>query len=1162
MRALWVSMVKKRVVDWVIGAFKTIDDAPGLTGKQACTFWPLGASSRHKEAVFGAFVQDFTPEQWGRQNCLTASAQSTKPKGSAWLSEAAPQHCVPPEQHDTALHNQQRREQVKKGYVQDWEDLQFVISEWEPGAVSTPDSLMPLFLAASRLAQLPGREACTVVMDRLISEAKKVLTSIDPGSLAMIMYACGKVGHRDLEFLDQIGQQVLQIGDLSVFESRHIALMVYSLGSLLHSAQREFSKVKGSKPVSFLCKDELLEALVQELLSPSRADGLAEQDLANSLHGLAQLEYGDKSMVGKLLEEAARPEHLTRFLEQELTTIIKAVGCLGLFGHATVTLLVHEACVQERLARYKAMELASMFYSFGRYRLEDRAPIAALAREVSRPDRMAAFEEYQLSNVIYALDQTRCTDSRIVVSLAREAARSDRLRNFENRHLANLIYSLGRLELEDCDVAEALVAEVLQSGRIARLDAKHLSLVVFGLAHLPVGNKASHARALCRQICRPRRLQQFTNEQMYNVVHSLLQMGFKAPRLLNGIMQRVSSQDSLVALHPNRLAMFVYMFARLHMQPSPALYDILYDVTRPQQLQLVSRRPLVLLAYGVGRLGVLIQQLAQRLGNELFKPERLASLSGREVGILVYSLGRMKHRRDDLLAALLHKLLDPGCLAGLSTQSLSNLLHGLGLLKYVPDDSVLRPLSLELAKEERICTYSCQEMANIVTAFGKLKFQHWVGWIDVVEPLVTEVVRPERLVQFNEHELSSLLQGLSWLRYYDGNAIAGLTEEVTRPDRILGLDGKGIATALYALGQMGTSPPGVVAKLLAEALKKPRLSSFQAVELSTLLYSLGKLRHPDAQAVEALAEEILQPGKFLSLTEQHLANILYGLVETHCLHKPLLAELLREISQDRRASMFLPIELLSILRSLDSLQNLMTDSEGEETGDTLDLLKAAVGPLSQEIIRPHKLSSTAARQLCQAVHHLVNLGHRHPKTVLTILRHLTSAEDGDMASRGGLSITDVANLVFSLGPVGQADTRALPALAYHASTLARAKVTKVELRKLPNTGFCHLMIGFSILGIDDASLLDILAAETVRAGRLSSLRTWALCRVVHAFATLKYEHSGVLKVLVSELLRSDRAEKLDCDHLLDVRNAVCKLNSLDRKSRCALDQRLRALKEV
>lgn len=1009
-----------------------------------------------------------------------------------------------------------------------WEEVKETIEKWKEREPSVM-VLTSLFQNLQAL-QKPPEE---LDLDSLLNLTQRLLCSIDSETLARIYYWICKTNIDRPDFLENLTEHILQKRDLSSFLSKHLALMIHGTGWLVRHWRKE---QKQPFPEEFFPgMAPFVDQIAKELASPPKVLQLKEQDLANALYSFGLLRYGPNEVIYPLLTQIEKPEFLPRFLEQELSNMLLGMSSLSLAGHPAVTTLATEIVERERLRMYKEPELCSIFYSLACLRYNHPHILSILLLEAVRSGRMENYREHHLSNLVYAFDKLDVKDERVWRLLLKEITLPERLPKFEPAHLSNILYAVGRCEYRDEVAMRQILDEVCKGDRIEHYSTREFSLMLYGMGrtqtrHLPT------LKAFSQELAKPGRLQVqgLHPKTLSGILLSFATLRHHDPELVERFISDVLSLRHLEEADPEVLCQYVFSFGKFKMPFCGSVRDVAMTLLESEdKLKTLTDRGLGMLIYGLGQMGSDVVPHMRSVLNLLSEGiGRVERFSIQDLAMLIYSFGQMRLEDYELMDRMLQAFTRPDRIFKATPRHLSNLMYGLGQLRYPIKDLPLEMLESELVRDIRVRSFSGQELANLILSIGLLNVDHRPGMQRVVEKLIQEAIRAERLAQFNELELNCFLTGLSHLHHRDPSVLVPLLEEMTQPARLERFKENEIASAMHVIAQLGVCPDEICEKLLLEARKPERLQRYDHTSIVMMVYALGRLQNQNyPEIVHAFAQKLLESSLVDRLGENHLSNFFYGVAHARYDSPEVLKHLFKEISRIHRLSKYNGAEILNIMKSVLALK---------DRNAVVDGLNHIARIFAIEMTTASRIPRYSPSQLTHVLFYLSAFRNKNVATVLPILEELGKPEKLHQ-----LTSIDVSRAVFSVGPLAFLNQALHPRLALAVKPILKQAI----LGNGPEAMNCHsiaeLMIGMSMLGLHDTYLLDNLSTEIIKPARLRSFRAWHLSRIFFAVGQLRYQNLELLRALAGELSRPDRAQRLDYRHWSNILSAVLMLKFKD-----------------
>ena len=293
-------------------------------------------------------------------------------------------------------------------------------------------------------------------------------------------------------------------------------------------------------------------------------------------------------------------------------------------------------------------------------------------------------------------------------------------------------------------------------------------------------------------------------------------------------------------------------------------------------------------------------EVALLLTEDLIESQRLQSVTDRILANVMYGLGVMFKAEDDVcerhprlkrcIVALSKEISREHHLVAFAQQGLANILYAYGCLKF-KSEFVLVRLSREII--HRICGFQSSEIAYMILALSKLNYLHE----DLIVTLGIEAVGSHRMQHFTEQDICHILLGMQTMA-------AGLRSDVKiRP---------------------------ILLKLFREALSRQRIEKFNCHDISTLLHCIvvQKKNMDLSPGMEMLVHRLLD--RLLILIgrrprlSKNLSMVLYNCAKMKLKHDKFLRIATSCIAKDSWA-LSSPWNITLLLWSLAELDALSSD---------------------------------------------------------------------------------------------------------------------------------------------------------------------------------------------------------------------------------------------
>lgn len=1020
--------------------------------------------------------------------------------------------------------------------ITSWMEIEQEMEKWKNEG-STAEAVAAVYRPMQQLGLIP----LDFNTKSLIEHTVQNLEGFQAEDLAMIYYWSCKARFGNAEFLGKLTSQTL-LRNLDDFSHKQLVLMLYGTGWLVKHQKSDSRSGRAPRTstegILFPGKDKFIDSIARALTSPPRLVHLKEQDLSNSIYSLGLLQYSANEVLYPILDQIDQSSKLLpRFLEQELANMLQGMASLGLEGHPTVAKLANEVVEKERLRIYKEPELCSILHSFAKLKFRNSDAIEILLREALRTIRLSAYTEPQLSNLLFALDQLGIDDQRLWRILLKEITIPERLVNFLPHHLANILYAVGRCSFQDFQSIDLILEAVLQENRMKNYSTREFSLMLYGLSRIQY-SRPSVLSSISEELSQPGRLLEGSLPQktISGILLSLATLNHRNQDLIERYLEDILQRTGLQEMDPEVLSQYIYSLGKLRVNPDRRIEEIVSClVDSSEKLENLSQKGVGMVIYGLGQFGPSFVRKMEPISTILKSGiARVERFSIQDLSMVMYSLGLLKFSDFELIDRLINSFCRPDRIFKASTQHLSNFLYGLGLLHYPVKDIPLAVLETELGKPARIRNYSSQELANVVFSLGMLGLGNHGPFQTVLEKLMNEVIKPERLTAFRELELSCLVTGLGHLEHREPRILVPILEELTQDTRLERLKDSEIASILNVIGSIGICPDEICSKLLTEATRLERIKTYDIRSMISMIYSLGRLQNGNyPEVIGAFSEQLFESANAQELDEGHLANLLFGITHARFDSTKVLKLVFEEITKQRRLARFSSGEILNIMKSILTLRSRNVEVEG------LDHVARIFAIEMTTLTRiPHFTSS----QLVQVLHFLSVLRNKNVATTFPILKQLTRVENLNRLTPG-----DVARTVFSVGPMAFVNRQLHPRLALAVKPLLKQVVLGKGMESITCQSITELLVGLSMLGLKDPYVLDHVSNEIMKPMRLRSFRAWHLSRMFYAIGQLRYNNLELLRAMAQELSRPDRAQRLDYRHWSNIMSAVLMLKFKDEE---------------
>ncbi|CAD7701196.1 unnamed protein product [Ostreobium quekettii] len=449
------------------------------------------------------------------------------------------------------------------------------------------------------------------------------------------------------------------------------------------------------------------------------------------------------------------------------------------------------------------------------------------------------------------------------------------------------------------------------------------------------------------------------------------------------------------------------------------------------------------IVWGLGQLGCGNERVCMELAKTVGSRRTLQYLMPRDLATALLGFARLQYRgkvTDTLAQEALQYL------SRFNEVELANIVYALGQVKYT-NKPVLDTIVGEITRPERLFMCTSQGLAAILHGLANCRFNNW----DLTEALGRESVRPARLTTSSPQDLTMYIYSLGKMEFSDGGILQALLSEIVKPARLSRFSPHGLANILYGMAKSGFYPPSLVQPLAREICCSDRLQGFSEQGLSNILYSLGLMQFQDLAMLHQIVTEVVCPKRLQHLTNQGICNILYGLSQTDFRDKVLLAPLIKEAVNEQRVPHYTEQGLLNLMfacgnfGSLQPVGELLKEIEKRgkkvntrgKVGILFSLGKlnyrdeGVVSKLLTQLMSMETLRSMRAKQICQVLHAMANLEYRDMDAVAVFANEaITPHRLSDFFERS------FTLAVHSLGTLGYRDMRMWGLLAHEGARRA------------------------------------------------------------------------------------------------------------------------------
>lgn len=156
--------------------------------------------------------------------------------------------------------------------------------------------------------------------------------------------------------------------------------------------------------------------------------------------------------------------------------------------------------------------------------------------------------------------------------------------------------------------------------------------------------------------------------------------------------------------------------------------------------------------------------------------------------------------------------------------------------------------------------------------------------LNLLNPIVEEAVRVDRLVDYTPQQLTSLIHSISLLGSKCTTTLDGVMQEVGKPHRLEAMDAIGLSIIVYSMGITNFRSDRCVKDILHFATKSETLASMSTQGLCMVLTGLGRLGIHDSDVMLPVLREAAIPPRLASMQVKDFLGLLHACGRTN-LHK-------------------------------------------------------------------------------------------------------------------------------------------------------------------------------------------------------------------------------------------------------------------------------------
>lgn len=275
-----------------------------------------------------------------------------------------------------------------------------------------------------------------------------------PQNIANFLWACASCGYKNSGFLSEIEVYLLKKSD--VLGARDIADIVWVFATLNYNSKA--------------CLDRLANRLTELV------DQLNYLDISNILWGFASLGFVNENFLNSIQNELIKrfsdphPEICAR----QIATIAWALGILNRNDDQ----LLEKLCTiaKKKLKEFNGQDISNFMKAMATFNYYDAQLIEGLAFEAKK--KVSSFTTQGLSNTVWAFSVLRHCDHQLLEIFAKEALR--KLDDFWLRDISNLAWSFSAVNHTNDKLFKCLAEKV--KAQIVQFDAQSVANLAYSFA--------------------------------------------------------------------------------------------------------------------------------------------------------------------------------------------------------------------------------------------------------------------------------------------------------------------------------------------------------------------------------------------------------------------------------------------------------------------------------------------------------------------------------------------------------------------------------------------------------------------------------------------------------------------------------------------------------
>ncbi|GMH41045.1 hypothetical protein BSKO_08955 [Bryopsis sp. KO-2023] len=379
---------------------------------------------------------------------------------------------------------------------------------------------------------------------KLFGEGVDVFTELGANEVSLVMWALGKLNHRNAPLLESLAIEVQ--GCVKQLNAQGISNIVYGMAQLGYRNNR------------------ILDAISSELMAGNRLRRFKSQGLSNVTFGFARLGYRNDAMMLALGRETINPNTVKGFSDKNLGNLV---------------------------------------YSWSKLGDRTNTVLDGLTLEIIKPSRLNGFDCEALANVVGGLGECWYSKPRVNEAL-RGALLQARVRgNLGARSLGMLFSGFGKLGQMDVRLFEMLCDETRKALVAGKVDEAASVTILLGLGWCP-GFDEDLVVALLESIESP---SQMLSSSVVSCLCGLTLLApeilerEKGVSACNSLMNRISVElrrpERLLALTPQNTAIVCWLVGRLRYHDKDLLESLIARYLRGSEAGNKLPDDVILLVY-------------------------------------------------------------------------------------------------------------------------------------------------------------------------------------------------------------------------------------------------------------------------------------------------------------------------------------------------------------------------------------------------------------------------------------------------------------------------------------------------------------------------------------------------------------------------------------